>query len=103
MDKDVEQCAKALESGGFERKKAAEPIEGVLDGPEYIGGCSCASMEGSSEQRSEGKAGRSEKPRTWVGVGCSEGDAGGAAHVHESSRGMDKLPIELCNKSSRGS
>lgn len=103
MDKDVEQCAKALESGGFERKKAAEPIEGVLGGSEYMGGGSCASMEGSSKRRSEGNAGWSEKPWAWVGVECLEGDAGGAAHVHESSRGMDKLPIESCNKSSRGS
>lgn len=103
MDKDVEQCAKALERGGLERKKASEPIEGVFGGPEYRGGCTCTSVEGSSEQISEGKASLSEQTRTWVVLGCSEGDAGDVAHVHESSRGMDKLPMELRKNSSRGS
>ena len=59
-------------------------------------------IEGSSEQRSEGKAGRLEQTRTWVGLGF-EGDTGGTIHVHESSRGMDKSLIELSKKSSRGS
>lgn len=49
MEREVEQCAKALESGGFERKSAAEPIKGVLGGPEYKGGYTCTSDTGSSE------------------------------------------------------
>lgn len=103
MDRDVEQCAKALESGGFERKKASEPIEGVFGGPEYRGGCTCMSMEGSNEQRSEGKAGLSERTWTWVVLKGFEGEAGGAAQVHESSRGMDKLPMDLSKKTLKGS
>ena len=61
MEREVEQCAKALESGGFERKSAAEPIKGVLGGPEYKGGYTCTSDTGSSEQTSEGKASWSER------------------------------------------
>jgi hypothetical protein len=57
IDRDVEQCAKALERGGFERMSASEPIKGVFGGPEYRGGYTCTSVEGSNEQRSEGKAG----------------------------------------------
>ena len=64
MKRDVEQCARALESGGFERVTAAVPITGVLGGPEYKGGYTCTPVEGSSEQTSEGKANRSEQPRT---------------------------------------
>jgi hypothetical protein len=64
MEREVEQCAKALESGGFERKSAAEPIEGVLGGPEYKGGYTCTSVAGSNEQTSEGKAKRTELSRT---------------------------------------
>ena len=64
MERDVEQCAKALESGGFERACAAEPIKGVLGGPEYKGGYTCTPVAGSSEQTSEGKAKRSEQSRS---------------------------------------
>lgn len=60
MEREVEQCAKALESGGFERKSASVPIRGVLGGPEYRGGYTCMSVAGSSEQTSEGKANWSE-------------------------------------------
>lgn len=100
MDRDVEQWAKALERGGFEREKASEPMRGVLGGPEYIGGYTCTPMEGSSEQISEGKAGWSGRTGALIALGSF---ARGVVHVHRSSRGMDKLPVDLCMKSSRGS
>ena len=71
---------------------AAEPIRGVLGGPEYKGGYTCTSVPGSSEYTSEGNANWPE--RTRAAFGCSEGGAD-AALVHESSRNLDKLPVEL--------
>jgi len=100
MERDVEQCAKALEIGGFERVCASEPIRGVLGGPEYKGGCTCTSVAGSSEQMSEGKAKRSEQSRTKGVLGCFEG---GTDPGHESSKVSDKLPVDVCKKSSRSS
>jgi len=100
MESEAEQCAKALESGGCERKSAAEPIKGVLGGPEYKGGYTCTSDTGSSEQTFEGKANWSE--RTWVWVHLGYGVRAGA-WVGDVSRDLDKLPAEFCEKLLGGS
>ena len=98
IDSEVEQCAKVLESRGLVRKEAPEPIKGVLGGPEYRGGCTCMCAEGSSKQRSEGKASWSKRTGVCVVFGCLEGDADA---VHWSCRGMGRLPVDSCARGSR--